>query len=278
MEFALRLYSRAIEADPNFARALAGIAQCSAFLYLTFDRDDLLRDRAERASRRALALDAQLPESHAARGVALSIAGRSAEAERSFEAAIRLDPDLFEVHYIWARQAFAAGQCERAIELYERASELMPDDYQSPLLAAQIYDDLGRVDDARHARERGVAIARSRLDLFPDDVRALYMGANGLMALGEIGAALEWTSQARDLEPNEPLTLYNLACIYALAGEAESALDCLVVAVAGGFADTDWLEHDSNLDSLRDLPRFAELLEHMPPGPQHRSRKPRDDA
>jgi tetratricopeptide (TPR) repeat protein len=264
MEFALRLYSQAIDTDDRFAHAWAGIAQCSAFLYNTFDRDEAHRRRADEASRRALALDPQLPEAHAARGVALSTDGRHGEAERAFETAIRLDPDLFEVHYSWARQAFAAGEAERAIELYERAAELMPDDYQSPLLVAQIYEDLDRPTDARDARERGIEAARRRLDLFPDDVRALYMGANGLKGLGEVGEALEWAEQARELEPDEPLTLYNLACVFALAGEAQTALDCLEHAVELGFADDAWLKHDSNLDSLRALPRFRELLGRMP--------------
>jgi TolB-like protein/Flp pilus assembly protein TadD len=267
MEFALQMYSRAIEVDPTYARAHAGIAQCSAFLFLTFDRDDRHRQRADDASRRALELDPQLPEAHSARGVALSISGRQPEAERAFETATRLDPNLFEVHYSWARQAFTLGEYERAIELYERAADLRPDDYQSPLLVAQIHDDLGRDADARAARERGVEIVSARLDLFPDDVRALYMGANGMVGLGRIAEGIEWASQARQLEPDEPLTLYNLGCIYAMAGEVDDAISCLTHAVDLGFAHLDWLLHDSNLDRLRSDPRFDTLLQRLPPSP-----------
>jgi hypothetical protein len=57
------------------------------------------------------------------------------------------------------------------------------------------------------------------------------------------------------------MTLYNLACIYALAGRPDSALDCLETARALGFAHRNWVEHDSNLDSLRSLHRYVALVE-----------------
>ena len=54
---------------------------------------------------------------------------------------------------------------------------------------AQSYEDLGHADLARMSRLRGVAIAEAHLKLTPDDARALYMGANGLVALGEAAHA-----------------------------------------------------------------------------------------
>jgi tetratricopeptide (TPR) repeat protein len=131
------------------------------------------------------------------------------------------------------------------------------------LLVAQIHDDLGHPDEARSARTRGVGLAERRLDLEPDDLRALYMGANGLVAIGQREKGLGWARRALELEPDDPMLLYNVACIYALAERADSALDCLERAIERGFAHRPWLERDSNLDFVRGNARFVRALERM---------------
>jgi tetratricopeptide (TPR) repeat protein len=124
---------------------------------------------------------------------------------------------------------------------------------------AQILEDLGRHEEARESRRRGVRLVEERLDQTPDDIRALYMGANGLVALGDREQGLTWARRALELEPDEPMLLYNLACIYSLAGEAGSALECLENAVDRGFAHRDWIRRDSNLELIRAEPRYAAL-------------------
>jgi adenylate cyclase len=197
--------------------------------------------------------------------VALALGHALAEAEREFLTAIRLDPNLFDAHYAYARMCFAAGRDEQAVDLWERAQALRPDDYQSPLLVAQAYERLGRPGDAQRSRERGVAVADEHLALHPDDVRALYMGANGLVALGRREQGLAWARHALALEPDEPMLLYNIGCIYALASLADEALDCLERAVELGLSQRDWLLHDANLDSLRRLSRFERIMASLDP-------------
>ena len=135
-----------------------------------------------------------------------------------------------------------------------------PDDYQAPLLVAQIYDGQGRNREAVSSRKRGVSAAERRLEQNPEEVRALYMGANALVSLGETEKGLSWAERALRLEPDEAMVLYNVGCIYALAGESEKALGCLEKSVSSGLAYVDWLRQDSNLDSLRGHPRFQALL------------------
>jgi hypothetical protein len=65
------------------------------------------------------------------------------------------------------------------------------------------------------------------------------------------------------IEPDEPMLLYNLACIYALADETEAAITCLERAIDRGFAHVMWLEKDSNLDSLRGDQRFKKMVERL---------------
>jgi adenylate cyclase len=179
---------------------------------------------------------------------------------RCRETAIRLDPRLFEAYYFYARTAFIQGNLERAIELYAKASDVNPQDYQAPLLVAQSYADLGRHAEAEDARRRGIQLAEARLKLNPDEARALYMGANGLVALGEFDTGLEWANQALAMDPDEPMVLYNVACIQSLAGRNEDAIDSLERAVRSGLTQKNWLIHDSNLDPLRTHPRYCALI------------------
>jgi TolB-like protein/Tfp pilus assembly protein PilF len=260
MRYARELFERAIAIDPSYARAWSGIADCCAFLYLNAGRHPEEASRADAASARALELDPGLAEAHASRGAALSLLCRHEEAERAFEEAIRLDPGLFEAHYFYARDAFAAGDAEKAIREYEAAIRARPEDHQAPLLVAQIFGDLGRPEEARGVRKRGVRNAEEHLRQRPDDARALYMGANGLVALGETARGLEWADRALEIDPEDPMLLYNIGCIKAMAGRAEEALSCLERSVAAGMRHRAWLEHDSNLDSIRSDPRFAALL------------------
>jgi tetratricopeptide (TPR) repeat protein len=263
MEFALQLFSRAVELDRRYALAHAGLADCWTFLYLYVERNQTLREQADAASRRAVELAPDSAQAHASRGAALSLAGRHDEAVHSFEAAIRLDPMLFEAWYFYARSAFVEGDLEKAANLYEHARRSKPDDYQSPLLVGQIYDDLGRHDDAKASRLQGVAIAEEWLHLHPEDTRALYMAANGLVALGDRERGLTWARKARAVAPDEPMVLYNVGCIEALAGNADEAVDALTRAVDHGLTQRGWFEHDSNLDSIRGDPRFVALLDRL---------------
>ena len=267
-ECALRLFFQAIEIDPGFSRAWSGIADSWAYLYLNAGRNEAHRDEADAASRKALDLDPESAEAHASRGTALAIKGENEAAEKAFEAAIRLNPGLYEAYYFYARVSFSQGNLEKAIDLYEKASKVNPHDYQAPLLVAQSYADLGRPAEAEAARLRGIRLAEARLKLYPDDSRALYMGANGLVALGKCEQGLEWARQAEAMDPEEPMLLYNVACIQSLAGGTEQALGTLERAVENGLKYRAWLEHDSNLDPLRTSPRFKRLMDLLAEEPQ----------
>jgi hypothetical protein len=54
-----------------------------------------------------------------------------------------------------------------------------------------------------------------------------------------------------------------VACAYAGLGEAEQAMDCLEKGLASGSYLKAWAEHDSDLDSLRNHPRFQALLKSL---------------
>ena len=193
--------------------------------------------------------------------MAVSLKKNYGEAEQEFQAAIRLGPTLFAARYFFGRTCQSQGKLLEAAQHFEQACQLRPDDYQAATHLGSIYSGLGRAADAEAACQRGIAVVGKHLELHPDDARALYLGATVWCKLGEPERALEWASRALAMDPEEPVTLYNVACVYALQGKTEGAIDCLENALKHGFAHKAWIEHDSDLASLHDHPRYQALLQ-----------------
>jgi TolB-like protein/Tfp pilus assembly protein PilF len=261
VEAALQLFNMALMLDHDYARAYAGVAESCSFLVMYADGDEADLEQADLASRRALELAPELAESHTARGLVLSLQKKYEESEKSFETAIRLDPRLFEAYYFYARNSYSQGDLKTAAKLYGHASRIDPDDYQAPLLLAQVFDDQGSHEQATSVRRKGIQAAERRLQQNPEETRALYMGATALLAMGESERGLRWAERALALDPEEPMLLYNVGCVYSVAGKTDQALDCLERAVSSGPSYIDWIRQDSDLDSLRDHPRFQALVE-----------------
>jgi len=263
MQSARRMFERAIETDPQFALAHAGLADCCAFLYMYWDGSKANLDGADSASRKALELDADLAEAHASRGFALALNRQYDEARPEFETAIRLNPKLYEAHYLYARALFQEGRAEEAVRQYEEASRVRPEDYQALLLMQSPLNSLGRHDEALAVLRRGMVVIEHHLELNPDDARALYLGGGALMQLGDRQRALDWARRAYAIDPSDPGVLYNVACVYSLGGMIDEAIGCLDTAIANGFGHREWLLHDGDLDAIREDSRFKALLEKL---------------
>jgi serine/threonine protein kinase/Tfp pilus assembly protein PilF len=262
-DFARQMYTRAIVIDPLYARAYAGVADCSSFLFMYWEgSDDNLRE-ADTASLKALELDPELAEAHASRALALSLSETWEDARREFETAIRIDPKLFEAYYFFARTCFQQGKLAKAAELYEHACRANPDDYQAPTLLVGIYKSLGRGAESVAIQRRALLLAEKQIEFHPDDARALYFGASMLAQLGERARSLEWAQRALKTDPEEPSILYNVACVYVLLGRTEEAISFLEKSLMNNPWFKSWAEKDSDLDSLRGLPRFQALLKSL---------------
>jgi serine/threonine protein kinase/Flp pilus assembly protein TadD len=263
LEAAVEMFTQAIEIDPTYARAHAGLADCYSLLHINWSVGGDTMAKAHAASLKALELDPSSAEAHTAHGVALSTAGNYAEARQEFETALSLDPKLFEARYFYGRACMAEGRLEDAARLFDEAARLRPEDYQAALIGAAALAGLGRRDESEAAVRRGIKAAEEHLRLYPDAARALYLGAIAWCRLGDREKALEWARRALAIEPDEPVTLYNVACLYALLGQTEEALDVLTRCVERGCINKGWIQNDTDLSSLHGHPRFQALLDSM---------------
>jgi adenylate cyclase len=257
------MFEKAIEADSTYALAYAGIADCYSFQYQHTARSREVIIKADEASEKATKLAPALAEVYASRGIVMALRQQFDEAEKSFLYAIELDPTLFLGWFHYGRTCFSSGKLDKAARLFEQANRVEPDDYQSILLSAQVYDAIDCNDLAQTLRQRGVTIAEKWLELNPGDTRALYFAANAYVFLNEREKSLSLLQRALSLEPDDSMLLYNAGCVYALLGMKPEAFHCLEGAYKAGLTLRGWYENDSNLDSIRDDPRFVRLLEQM---------------
>jgi adenylate cyclase len=261
LNLARQMFTKAVEIDPMYARAYAGIANCDARLAGWFG-DAIPVEEILATAGKAIALAPDLPEAHAARAEALSGSGRRSEAEEEFEKALALDPSHFEANLFYGRHFHRAGQGEKALPYFTRATEVQPDDYQAPLLLDQTYRGLGRAREGEPYARMGLKRAEEALRRHPESSRPAQLAAATLACMGEPEEAKRWMERALAIDPDDTHIQYNAACMWSQIGESDKALDLLQKwASHVGPENKDWMQQDPDLDPLRDHPRYKMIVE-----------------
>jgi adenylate cyclase len=253
-DITVRLCRRAIDIDPEYARAWALLAICqSNKLLLTATPGDTGWDAAERA----LALAPDLAEAHAAKGRILGDAGRYDEALACHRMALALDADSYDVNAAAARTFISTRRYDEAIASLERAAAAIDTDFWALGMAIQCHEAKGDHAAAEDAARRTLERVEKVVVAEPDHGNALGFGVNALATLQERERAKAWTERAMLLDPDNLSLRFNLACGMAGLHETDLAVELLapVLAVAGE-GNLIWIETDTSLDPIRHDPRF----------------------
>ena len=260
---AIEMFTRAINKDPNYALAHSGIADCYSYISLFEDKEANLK-RSFQAGQKALELDPELAEAHASRGLALSLAGRDHdEVDEEFETAIRLNPALFEAYYFYGYSCRIQQRWEKAAQLFEKAAVIYPEDYQVQNHLGMAYKTLNLREKAEDAYRRSLVNIERHLEVNPEDSRARQMGAVAFIELGDLEKGLEWGAKVVTMDPENPMLLYNSACVFSVAGDTERAIECLEKAIHTGYTNKGALLNDPDLDPIRNHPRFQTLVKQL---------------
>ena len=262
LEYAMEMFKHAIEIDPEYASAYAGIADCLSLMYLLFDTDMTYVDEAKKYADKALELEPDLAEAHLAKAMAYSCVRDYVTSNSEFEKAMKLDPKLFEVPYYWGRNLHWQGRADDALRIMRIALSLRPESFDVALMIAMVYTGLGRKAEAEASLRYAIKLVEDRLELNPDDSRAWSLGASAYAAAHDREHAEKAIERAVAID-QDALTIYNAACTYALLGDRDKALDNLELAVSSGWRHRQWLEHDSDFDFIRDEPRFRKIHESL---------------
>jgi adenylate cyclase len=257
-EIVVRICRRVVDIDPNYAQAWATLALAQWNMFWQGDSGD----DGERAATTALRLDPNLADSHAAMGAVFRSKGRFEEGLLACQRAMALDPATYVGHRMAGLCCLGLRRYDEAIGYFEFAAAAMESDFTAATFISQCYKAKGDFDRMRGAVLKAMDRIEKIVVADPGHSRAIGMGVAMLADLGEKERAREWATRARLVDPEAVNLQYNLACAMSSLGETELALEAL-----GGIAAklspgmVSWLEADTDLDPIRDEPRFKSMIE-----------------
>ncbi len=285
----IEYFNQAIDKDPNFALAYAGLADSYGVLpYYSVASPQQSIPKAKAAAKRALEIDESLAEAHTALAFELSIYDWNfAESSREFQRAIESNPNYATAHQWYGhRPLVCMGRFDEAIAELKRAQELDP-------LSLIINADLG--DTYTHIRQYDQAIEQLRRTIEMDqsfynahwrlgkayemkgslqNAMAEYQMARQLnddpLVLGLLGhlsaisgkrdEASKLLHQLQQMAKQRYVSAYTFAIVYEGLGDKDEAFQWLERGYQDHVYEMDFLKVDPLLDSLRSDPRFADLV------------------
>ncbi|MEP7339704.1 MAG: tetratricopeptide repeat protein [Acidobacteriota bacterium] len=278
---AAELFQQAVNADPNYALAWAGLAEA----YTVMETNSMAPPRsmvgkAKESAHKAIALDASLAAPYAALGLLAAFSDRDwAGGERYFEQALAANPNYAIAHAWYANTLLAQGKFAKAESQYLRAHDLDP-------LNTGFLNNLAETYYYWRQPDRCLAQAAKVLELEPANGWALFNRTRCYAQQGRFDEALQAAQKTDHQPPTDRLAIfaqsgrlaearellpfvikehsktapYIVASAYAALGDQESAFTWLQKAADQQQADLVSLKIDPAFDSLRADPRYAALL------------------
>lgn len=285
---ALAKFEEAVQREPDFAEAHAGIAQACVVLGDT-GGGKAMYARARTAAERALALAPDLAEAHASLAqMQLLNDWDAAAAERSYRRAIALQPKLVSAHRGYASLLSAQGRLDEAIAEAQRAVEADPAAARGYIDLAWTLNYAGRYREALAELERALELDRGMFGAYmakaitlelTGDPRAAYEAMRsgyyrvdrGPEAVKLLDAAYEkegmrgvyrtWLTATLQGAPNMPKSGVWQARLMAQVGEKENALTALERAYQEREGGLLWIGVEPGFLALRGEPRFQRLVQ-----------------
>jgi serine/threonine-protein kinase len=292
LQRSIRYFQQAIDSDPAFGQAYAGLADAYALIagYGPVPPHDAF-PRAKAAARKALEIDDTIAEAHTSLAFVLTIYDFDwARGEQEFKRAIELNPNYATGHHWYghylmfvqrfdeavaemrrARELdplspinttevgypwFFARQYDRAIADYKKAIDLTPDFYRAHWLLGQAYEQKQMYPEA-------VAAMRKAIDLSGGNPVMMAALAHVQAMSGNRAEARKTLDTLTRLSRDSYFSPYFIAELHLALGETQDALDWLERAYDGRDYFLRWLKIDPRLDALRDQPRFQALERRM---------------
>jgi serine/threonine protein kinase/Tfp pilus assembly protein PilF len=216
LEEAMVLYRKAIEIDPDFAAAHAGLAQALVNKYLNLRTPSILVEAIAEANK-GITQDPNLPETLLASGLVQLQTGNSVEARISFSKALDLAPGNDAACRSIASAQEELGRQDDAKKMYERAIELRPNYWRNHYaLGRFLYISVGNFDEAK------LHLLKAN-ELYPEGSSPLVVLGLIALARGELNTAEAYFRKVLDRGPDF-YALTNLGLIYYCQQKYDLAL------------------------------------------------------
>jgi serine/threonine protein kinase/Tfp pilus assembly protein PilF len=260
-EQAILMFENALEIDPAFAAAYAGLAEAYSYMYEWYDGNPAWLGKAIEMDQKALSLE---PSSFDAQfGIAMVYfhQKRFAESKRTIERILKENSQFHPGYLRLGMIAELLGDLNSALQHYRQAAEVKPHDEDAWRFLVGVYRRLGKVDAAEKAALKVIEITSRKLEASLDDIIVMSRLAEAYARFGGAEEAHATLKRVLELEPNDGLAVYNCSCAYALLGEKEAARLLLRRAFENGFRTVGhWAKTDSAFDSMRDDAAFQQLV------------------
>src|SRR6185369_17903363 len=122
------------------------------------------------------------------------------------------------------------------------------------------YRRLGDTANAEAQIRANLAIYPRLLAQQPDDARCHMFYAIDLVEAGDKEQGKAEAAKALELNPGDPLMLYNAACFYSQMGELKLAIDSFRNAIIAGYEHFEWAKRDSDLEPIRNESEYIEMM------------------
>lgn len=212
---AIRLFNRALEEDPEFALAHAGLGDANLYLYRR-TKDTEWIEPAEQSIRRAIEIDKSLSAVHTSLGSLLTEKGEYEMALDAHSTALELNPTNFESYRGRARAFKSLQRLPEAEATYKKAIEIKPDYWAGYAELGVFYSQYGRFEEAA---EQFVIVT----ELSPGNASA-YRNLGGVYYyLGEEDKALDAFEKSVEIQPNYGV-YSNMATMHFYSGNYDEAV------------------------------------------------------
>jgi TolB-like protein/DNA-binding winged helix-turn-helix (wHTH) protein/Tfp pilus assembly protein PilF len=275
---AIGAFEKAADLDPGFALAYAGIAHAYGPL-ISFGDVPVSegRSRIKDAAFRALELDDTLAEVHTAVALARSVDWDWEGEEREYLRAIELNPNYSLAFQWYGFLCQAQGRFQEALALRQKSWELDPTGLTTNIGLAASLALVGRLEEGRALVEKTMAlepdfrfvltymgVIHAQLGDF-EKAEAFFEKAHALPSIAAVKARAGRVAEARAIleRIGESASAYQIACIHAALGDADSAFTHLEQAYRERSSELMWLTSDWKLSPIRSDPRFHELVRRL---------------
>ncbi|MDQ6707745.1 MAG: protein kinase, partial [Acidobacteriota bacterium] len=271
LDRAAAAFQKAIELDPQYALAYAGLADAWRTRYIVSrDPEDL--EQAFINSSRAVALNGSMADARVSLGLVLTHKGKYEEAESEFEQALKREPVNAEAYRGLARVYELKRRPEKAEATLRRAIDLRPNDWRGYRDLGGYYVRIGPVDKAELPYKKVLALTGGTAAAY-NDLGAAYL------LLGKYSEAEVQLKKSLETKPIA-MNLSNLGSCYYMQGRYKDAVPPYKKAVEITATNSSWW---GNLaDAYRWTPEFADRAvaayrKAIALGNEELTTKPKDD-
>ena len=260
VQIAVDLYEKAIELDPQYSSAFAGLGEAYSIIFRDFERNEKLLDKALDVGLKAVEFDPTSSEAYAALGLSYFGKNELSKALDAARKAITLDDKNFNAFWILSRIYHTQDRDREAAEALEKLLKINPEFLLAYQDLAMYYERLNEMEKRKNLIGLMLTVYPEYLNKHPDDSYMLMTYAVTLAEVDRKEEAKVAGEKALRYNPKDAVMMYYGACLYSRLNDNLQAVELLKKAVDNGYGNFEWIKRDPDFENIRKEPGYLELI------------------